>query len=127
MGQSSGPSGGSSQGVPGGKGVAASTRSTRQILPFGPGDDPARVSLSGPEIKYTPQAFAAKVSGVMIVKCVITTAGTIQGCRTIKGLPHMERAVLNAMAARRYTPVMYQGHAVSVDYVFNVKLVLPNG
>lgn len=125
VGPATGTSGGSSQGVPGGKGTAAPSRSTHQILPFGPGMTRPRL-ISGRDPAYTAQAYAAKVSGVMIVKCVITTAGTIQGCRIIKGLPHMDRAVLDAMAGRRYTPVMYQGRAVAVDYVFNIKLVLPN-
>ena len=45
-------------------------------------------------------------------------------CRVVKTLPHMERAVLSALAARRYRPVLRDGRPIAVDYVFNVRLVL---
>jgi len=125
-GSSSGTSSGSGQGQGVSSGKATSATRSTQVLPFGAGMTRPRL-LSGHDPSYTREALVAKVSGTMIVKCVITTAGRIEGCRIIKGLPHMERAVLEAMASRHYTPVMYQGRAVAVDYVFNIKLVLPDG
>jgi protein TonB len=62
----------------------------------------------------------------MIVKCVITTEGKLENCRIIKPLPHMEQAVLDSLYSRRYTPVTFQGRPVSVDYVFNIRLKIPN-
>jgi protein TonB len=124
-GGSVGPAGGGAHGTPGG--TATVTRAmTTEILPFGAGMT-RPVQISGRDPAYTREALLAKVSGTMIVKCVITTVGTIKDCHLIKGLPHMERAVLDAMASRRYTPVTYQGRPVSVFYVFNIKLVLPGG
>ena len=74
---------------------------------------------------YTREALEARVEGLMLVKCVISTAGALQNCRVVKGLPHMDAAVLGALRGWRYTPVTYQGAPVSVDYVIPVRLVLP--
>jgi outer membrane biosynthesis protein TonB len=56
---------------------------------------------------------------------VVTTAGSLAGCRIVKGIPHMDEAVLAALAASRYQPVTYQGRPVNVGYVFPIKLALP--
>lgn len=82
--------------------------------------------IAGADPVHTREALLARVEGLIIAKCVITTSGTLQNCRIIKGLPHMDQAVLSALAGRRYTPVMFEGRAVSVDYVFNIRLVLPD-
>jgi periplasmic protein TonB len=83
------------------------------------------VQLEGRDPQYTREALEAHVEGVMVARCVITTAGRLEGCRILKPLPHMEQAVLASLATRRYTPVMYQGRPVSVQYVFQIRLVLP--
>jgi protein TonB len=74
---------------------------------------------------YTPQALVAGVQGTMLVKCVITQEGEVRDCRTLKGLPHMDDAVMGALEGRRYRPVSFQGKPVSVSYVFTVRLTLP--
>jgi protein TonB len=94
------------------------------VLPFGP-DMSRPVLLSGSEPAYTREAALAKVEGTVIARCTITVAGTLESCRILKGLPFMDRSMLDALATRRYTPVVYQGHPVAVEYVFNVKLVAP--
>ena len=82
--------------------------------------------ISGGDPVYTREALVARVEGQIIVKCVITVSGTLQNCQIIKGLPHMDQVTLAAISARRYTPVMHQGRPVAVDYVFNIRLVLPD-
>lgn len=95
------------------------------IIPFGAGmNRPSMVS--GRDPVYTRDALAARVEGLMIVRCTITTSGAITNCRVIKELPHMKQAVLDALYSRRYTPVLFNGQPVNVDYVFNIKLVLPS-
>jgi hypothetical protein len=37
----------------------------------------------------------------------------------------MEEAVLASVSKWQYTPITYQGRAVSVDYVIKVQLVAP--
>lgn len=94
------------------------------VEPFGQGMTPP-VMVGGPAIEYTPQALVAGVQGTLIARCVITLEGQVRDCRVIKGLPHMDAAVMDALEARRYQPVTFQGKAVSVSYVFTVRLKLP--
>jgi serine/threonine-protein kinase len=81
--------------------------------------------LSGRDPIYTAQAREAKIEGTMVARCTITTAGAVTNCRILKSLPHMEKSVLDALYSRRYTPVMWEGKAVPVNYVFNIRLVMP--
>ncbi|WP_437325704.1 TonB family protein [Sorangium sp. So ce381] len=83
------------------------------------------VPLAAPAVVYTREARQARVEGTVLAKCVVTTAGSLTGCRIVRGVPHMNEAVLAALAASRYQPVTYQGRPVNVDYVFSIKLVLP--
>jgi TonB family protein len=94
------------------------------VMPFGEGMS-RPVPIAGPSPVYTREAREAKVGGTVIAKCVITQSGSLSGCRIIKGVPHMDGAVLEALARAKYQPVMYQGNAVAVDYVFSLKLVPP--
>ena len=120
-GASGGVLGGVSGGTVGG-GLAGGLR--MEVLPFGLGmTRPARIV--GQDPVYTREALEARVEGLTIVKCVITTEGTAENCRMIKALPHMEKAVLDALATQKFKPVTFQGRPVSVDYVFNIRLVLP--
>ena len=79
----------------------------------------------GKDIVSTREALAAKVEGTMVVKCTITKKGQVENCRVIKGLPHMNEAVVQALEARVYKPIQLQGKPVAVDYVFNIRLVAP--
>jgi TonB family protein len=81
--------------------------------------------IAGKDPAYTKAAIDACVEGTMILRCTITTEGSIANCRVIKTLPHLEAAALAAIYSRRYTPVLYKGAPVNVDYVFNLKFVLP--
>jgi TonB family protein len=94
------------------------------VLPFGP--EMSRPALiSGGELSYPREAILAGVSGTIIAKCTITAEGALRSCRIIKGLPFLDKAALDVLATRRYSPVMYQGKAVSVEYVFNLKVAPP--
>lgn len=94
------------------------------VLPFGEGMSPPRL-LEGPDPVVPREAREARVEGTMLVKCVITTAGALQGCRVLKSLPFLEEPVLEALARRRYTPVLFQGRPVNVEYVIPLRFELP--
>jgi periplasmic protein TonB len=82
--------------------------------------------ISGPDPEYTPEAIQNEVQGVMIVKCVVSVEGAVHGCRVLQGLPHMDRAVVEALERRRYSPARLQnGQPVEVDYTFRIRLQLP--
>jgi len=94
------------------------------VLPFGP--EMTRPTLvSGSELVYPREAIVAGVAGTIIAKCTITVEGTVRNCRIIKGLPFLDKATLDTLATRRYSPVIYQGKPVSVEYVFNLKVAPP--
>jgi serine/threonine-protein kinase len=93
-------------------------------LPFMEGMDRPE-QLEGKDIVYTREAMAARVQGPMMVKCTITVQGRVENCRVLKTLPYMEQAVLESLRSRVYKPITYQGRAVAVDYIFNIRLVPP--
>jgi protein TonB len=95
-----------------------------EVLPFGDGMTRPIPSPDNVPPRYTREALEAKIEGLMLVKCVITTEGHLENCRIIKPLPHMAEAVLTALKAWRFAPVMFQGRPVSVDYVIPVHLVM---
>jgi TonB family protein len=81
--------------------------------------------FAGKDPVYTREALVAGVEGTMVVKCTITVEGTVERCRVLKGVPHMNDAVVEALSSRRYTPVLFEGKRTAVDYVFTVRLQLP--
>jgi periplasmic protein TonB len=95
-----------------------------EILPFGEGMNLPRL-INGPEPAYPREAREARVEGTLLAKCVITTEGALRSCRIIKSLPFLDEPVLAALARRRYAPVMFQGHAVNVEYVISLRFELP--
>ncbi len=115
-----GVAGGTVGGIPGGGAQLATT-----VLPFGEGMTRPE-QTSGELPKYTREALAAHVEGNMLAKCVITSTGKLENCRIIKALPHMEQAVLDALSTWRYKPVRYQGRPVAVDYLIQIRLVIPH-
>ncbi len=95
-----------------------------EILPFGEGMTRPK-QLEGRPVAYSREALEAHIEGLMLIKCVITTEGKLENCRIVKPLPHMEKAALDALSSSRWTPVMYQGKPVSVEYVIPLRLVMP--
>jgi periplasmic protein TonB len=82
--------------------------------------------LSGPDPTYTREALEHEVEGTMLVQCVVTAAGDVQACRVLRGLPFMNRAVVDALERRRYAPArLPDGRAVDTEYVFHIRLQLP--
>ncbi len=82
--------------------------------------------VSGPDPQYSEKALEHEVQGRMIVKCVVTTEGRVHGCRVVRSLPFMDRAAIQALEQRRYTPALMGGRPVEVDYTFILTLRLPN-
>jgi len=81
--------------------------------------------ISGPDPQYTREALEREIQGTMVVKCVVTTQGTVRNCRVLKSLPFMDRAAIEALEKRRYTPATLRGQPIEVDYTFGLQLKLP--
>ena len=62
----------------------------------------------------------------MQVRCVVTVAGDVRGCKVVKGLAFMNSAVVEALQRRKYKPALSQGKPVDVFYTFNIRLKLPS-
>jgi protein TonB len=97
---------------------------TNTTLSFGEGMTPP-VLQNGVQPVYPREALEAKVEGKVIAKCTITEDGHLVDCRIIKGLAYMDGPVLAALAARKYSPVMFQGRAVRVYYTFPFTFKMP--
>jgi len=93
------------------------------VLSFREGMTPPE-QLQGKPIVYSREALDFGVQGTIQAKCVINLRGLLDNCKILKSLPYMDRAVLDALASRRYKPVLLDGKAVAVEYVFDIKLVL---
>lgn len=93
-----------------------------QVMPFMDGmTRPTLISKVDPQ--YTREARNADVQGLILTKCVITTTGSLQKCRIVKGIPLMDQAVLSALAQWKYSPVLYQGKPAAVEYLIPVRIV----
>lgn len=86
----------------------------------------APAMISGPPPEYTPEAIERAVEGSMQIRCVVTVAGDVRGCKVLKGLPFMNTAVVEALQRRKYRPALAQGKPVDVFYTFNIRLKLPS-
>ena len=95
----------------------------KAVLTFRDGMTPPE-QLEGNPIVYSTAAIEAGVQGTIEAKCIINVRGTLENCRILKSLPYMDKAVLEALATRKYTPVLLEGKPVAVEYVFAIKLVL---
>jgi protein TonB len=81
--------------------------------------------VSGEQPGYTREALEAGVEGTLIARCVLTAEGRVTGCRILKGLPHLNRSVLETLEHQRYTPVTLAGEPIPVAYVFRFHMRLP--
>jgi TonB family protein len=82
------------------------------------------VFLSGPDPEYTQQALDHEVEGTVEAKCTITAQGTVRDCKILKGVPFMDRAVIDALEHRKYTPATAGGKPVDTEYPFKISLKL---
>ena len=96
-----------------------------EVVTFGEGMTRPVMDPANTPVRYTREALEAKVQGLMLLKCVITLEGALTRCRVVKGLPHMDQAVLDTVSSWRVTPVTFQGRPVVVEYVIPVRLVIP--
>ncbi len=90
-----------------------------------PGELARPVFVSGEKLKYPREALCNRVEGEMVVRCVITEKGNVEQCKVLKTVPYMEKMAVETLQSQRVTPVMFKGKPVRVNYVFNLKFVLP--
>ena len=119
-----GPAEGGGAAASSGPATGAVGSTTAVVLPFGQGmTRPAQIAGRAPE--YNREALAARAAGKVLIRCVITVAGTVKDCTVIKGVPMLDQIVLESLRDSRYTPVMYQGRPTAVQYLFTFNFKLP--
>jgi hypothetical protein len=91
---------------------------------FGAGMSKPRL-LSGSWPTYTREALEARVQGLLIAQCRITAQGEPKDCCITRPLPHLEWAVLRQLSRLRFEPATYAGEPIDVEYVFNLRFILP--
>ncbi|HEX5751193.1 MAG TPA: energy transducer TonB [Archangium sp.] len=91
---------------------------------FGPGMSMPRL-LSGSWPTYTRDAYEARVQGLLIAQCRITTEGETKDCCISKPLPHLEWAVLRQLSGLHFEPATDGGEPIEVEYVFRLRFSLP--
>ena len=105
--------------------VPSPTAITDNAVEFDPGMT-APAMISGPAPEYTSEAIERGIEGSMQVRCVVTVAGEVRGCKVLKGLAFMNSAAVEALQRRKYKPALAQGKPVDVFYTFNIRLKLPS-
>lgn len=109
---------------PGQTSAPATSSPTDQIFLGREVDQKVRI-LSKPEAPYTEQARNNQVSGVVVLRAVFSSAGTVTNIRAVSGLPDglTERAIAAARQIK-FVPAVKDGHPVSMwmelQYNFNL-------
>jgi TonB family protein len=73
---------------------------------------------------YPKAARADRVQGSVVMKAIISSAGTVQDVRVIEGDPRLRSAAADAIYKRRYRPYLLHGHPVEVATTITVDFKL---
>jgi len=74
------------------------------------------------EAKYTDDALAAGISGVVRMECIVRKDGTVSVTRIVKGLDSgLDANARAALEQWRFSPAMRQGRSVDVRAVIDIE------
>jgi periplasmic protein TonB len=83
------------------------------------GDVKAPVVISRVEPSYPEVARKARISGIVIVECIIDKNGTVRNVKVLKPLPFgLDQAAVDAVQKWRFRPGTLNGQPV--DVIFNL-------
>jgi protein TonB len=80
-----------------------------------------------PQPPYPPMARAARIQGPVILRAIISKAGTIENLQTLSGHPLLVPAALEAVKHWRYRPYVLNGEPVEVETQITVNFILSGG
>src|SRR5437764_1164385 len=79
----------------------------------------APVTLTRVEPQYPEVARKARISGIVIVECIIDKGGTVRDVQVLKGLPFgLDQAAVEAVKKWKFKPGTLNGQPV--DVIFNL-------
>lgn len=73
---------------------------------------------------YPPDAYAARVQGVVILEAVIAPDGTVRDARVLRSVPLLDQAAVDAVRQWEFTPTYLNGVAVPVIMTVTVNFTL---
>ena len=73
---------------------------------------------------YPPLARSARIQGSVVLRAVISRAGTIENLQVLNGPPLLVRAAMDAVQQWRYRPYVLNGEAVEVETQVTVNFLL---
>jgi TonB family protein len=73
---------------------------------------------------YPPAAIAARVQGVVILECTISKAGRVVSVRTLRSVPMLDAAAIEAVRQWEYAPTLLNGVPVPVIMTVTVNFKL---
>lgn len=81
--------------------------------------------LTKPEPTYSPKAKSEQITGIVVLKCVFASDGTVTNIRVIQGLPYgLTEKAIEAARKIKFVPAMKYGKPVSMwmqlEYTFNL-------
>jgi TonB family protein len=73
---------------------------------------------------YPPEAFAAGISGMVILEVVIDTSGNVETAKVLRSIPMLDQAALDAVRGWQFTPTQLNGAAVPVIMTVTVNFTI---
>jgi TonB family protein len=90
------------------------------------GDVSAPVVITRVDAKYTDEALAAGINGIVQLECIIRKNGTVSVTRVVKGLGSgLDENAGAALQQWRFHPAMRNGKAVDVRIVIDIEFTAP--
>jgi|SRR5579864_1512501 len=80
-----------------------------------------------PQPVYPPMARAARVQGAVVLRAIISKAGTIENLQALSGHPLLIPAAIEAVKQWRYRPYVLNGEPVEVETRVTVNFILSGG
>ena len=73
---------------------------------------------------YPPIAQSARVQGIVIIEATIGPNGTVQDAKTLRSIPLLDQAALDAVRQWVFTPTLLNGVPVPVIMTVTVQFTL---
>lgn len=80
-----------------------------------------------PQPIYPPTARAVRVQGAVVLRAIISRAGTIENLQALSGHPLLIPAAIEAVKQWRYRPYVLNGEPVEVETRVTVNFILSGG
>jgi len=74
----------------------------------------------GPPPGYTPVALEHNVEGCLVIKCLVTSTGTVRSCSALEPLPDLTEPAIHRLERQMYEAPTCDGKPADIDYTFRI-------